>query len=45
MKQSLSAAGVLGILQLFFLYYIGGYRRNSLWVNPSLTGASPVPAM
>lgn len=22
-----------------------GYRRNSLWINPSLTGMNPVPAM
>jgi hypothetical protein len=43
--QSRSAADAIGILQLFYLYFIGGYRRNSLWINPSLTGASPVPAM
>jgi hypothetical protein len=26
-------------------YFIGGCRRNSLWINPSLTGMNPVSAM
>jgi hypothetical protein len=43
--QSRSAADVSGILQLFYLYFIGGCRRNSLWINPSLTGINPVSAM
>jgi len=25
--------------------FIGGCRRNFLWINPSLTGTSPVSAM
>ena len=43
--QSRSAADVSGKLQLLYLYFIGGCRRNSSLINPSLTGMNPVSAM
>ena len=31
--------------EIVFPLLHSGFRRNSLWINPSLTGMNPVPAM
>lgn len=42
--QSRTAAFIVRIQLIFLLLYIR-LRRDLFWINPSLTGMNPVPAM